>query len=102
MTHQLFAVALLGKARTTKATQLFFSRRSPIPERSMHLMSGRRPPASYGGLPHASSHETRHAQARASAPSLASNADGELDPEMHQTKKGDEWTLRHEVAHRCR
>ena len=29
------------------------------------------------------------------APSSTKNASGERDPEMHQTKKGNQWALRH-------
>ena len=37
------------------------------------------------------------------APSSTKNADGERDPEMHQTKKGNQWYFGHEGAHwrRC-
>src|SRR6187399_2565667 len=34
------------------------------------------------------------------APSSTKNAEGERDPEMHQTKKGQPMALRHEGAHR--
>jgi len=44
-----------------------------------------------------------------SAPSSTKNKTGERDPEMHQTKKGNQWyyrfaglRLRYEGAHRCR
>ena len=44
-----------------------------------------------------------------SAPSSTKNKTGERDPEMHQTKKGNQWyyrfaglRLRHESAYRCR
>ena len=34
------------------------------------------------------------------APSSTKNRSGERDPEMHQTKKGNQWHFRHEGAHR--
>ena len=34
------------------------------------------------------------------APCSTKNSSGERDPEMHQTKKGNQWALRHECPHR--
>ena len=35
------------------------------------------------------------------APSPTNNQARARDPEMHQTRKGNEWRLRNEAAHRC-
>ena len=36
------------------------------------------------------------------APTSTKNKNGERDPEMHQTKKGNEWHFGMKMHHRCR